>query len=434
MMRFGRWSRLQSERRVANGRDRASVGDFRRVVRKREMKAAVMDPVIANLGKLRSLLSESWKIDSLNMQALSSSSWRTTVTLKRAKRALILHSEDREFFDFCVSMRPSLDETGDPVFRQIADLDRYYEELRYLKEDSERKRMEGVQRCASGQVRLDFAPEPLIAEFLTSRKWGDTRYLQLKKQYFDIFAVLLFLSKSAVEAQERLQVKFPRSTVFSKRIGEVLLRAFEPTVDPLKNYLRFAEANRVGFPDIAAKLLDQGRFNDDTFARLAANGGAVRGDIGLHNLINMYGQYVNWASSLLRVLSDAVCTVGGRPIPESSRGITSRVDLIRGSGYSDIVDCLDPRIRHSASHDGIEFDQGRSVVRFCGIDSNGNRKFDDFELSYVQASDKIRDFTQGFIPGIFIAFGMQQQLHLLSAVESEEYLNLLLLIDNEVAE
>src|ERR1700728_795160 len=115
-----------------------------------------------------------------------------------------------------------------------------------------------------------------------------------------------------------------------------------------------------------------------------------------------------------KVLNGAVCTVDGTRLPEPNLGITPRVDLIRKSSYSEIVDCFDPRIRHAASHNGVSYDKERKVVNFSGTDSEGHRKFDDFELSYREVSDKVRDFTQGFIPGILTAFGMQQHLHLLT--------------------
>jgi hypothetical protein len=391
-----------------------------------------MNPVSANLETLKNRMSESWTIDSLNMQALSSSSWRTTVILERKSRDLVLQSDDRDFFEFCIAMRPSLDTAGNPSFRQFADLNRYYEDVEHLTKDTRRKTQEAVQRLVAGKRKLMFAPEALVAEFLKSRNWGDQRFLPLKTDYYDVVAVLLVLSKQAVESQERVQKSFPESVNYAKRIGDVLLQAFQPTADPIKSFLRFSEANRIEFYDSAAKLITESRFNDDIFSRLSMNGGKVDGHVGLRYLIDMYRRYVDWAFPLVKMLSDAVCTVeGGRPSPEASLGMTKRVELIRRSNYSDIVDCFDPRIRHAASHNGVAYDQSSGIVKFSGVDSDGVRKFDDFELTYVQASDKVRSFTRGFIPAILIAFGMQHQLQLLAAVTSPEFQNLLLLIGNE---
>ncbi len=392
-----------------------------------------MNPVMANLGKLRNLVNNEWRIQSVNMQAISSYAWRTTVLLKRGKQDIALQSEDQDFFQFCVALRQFLNESGSPLFRRVADLSRYYDEVAQLSVDTETKRKEAVQRCFSGKLRLKFDPERMIAEFLTSRKWGDSRYLPLKAEYFNVLAALLFSSKQAVEAQARVQKKFPASIAYTNRIGNLLLRAFEPLGDPVKSYLRFADTNKYQFCEAATKLLDEIRFNEDTFAMLAKKE-TVDGRFGMRYLIDMYRRYIERASPLLKVLSDLVCELDGKPAPELGLGVTKRVDLIRQSSYSDIVDCVDPRIRHAASHNGISFDHDQCMVKFVGTDADGIRKFHDFELSYAQASDMIRVFTQGFIPGMFVAFGMQQQLQLLSAVASEEYLNLLLIIDNEAVE
>jgi hypothetical protein len=105
--------------------------------------------------------------------------------------------------------------------------------------------------------------------------------------------------------------------------------------------------------------------------------------------------------------------------------------LIRQSSHSDVVDCVDPRIRNAASHAGVSFDKERGFVKFCGLDSDGNRRFDDFELSYAEAGRITGTFIRGFVFGIFSAFGMYQMYQLLMTIDSGEYKRLLLLIDNE---
>jgi hypothetical protein len=389
-----------------------------------------MNPVIADLAKLRNLLDHGWQLSSVNMHSTSQSSWRTTIILKLDKQDLTLQSDDHDVFEFCIKQRVSFDESGEPAFRGIADLSRYHHEAFLFAHDYERLEKKAIQRLKAGQIRLEFSPDALIADFLKSRKWGDARFLPLKAQYFDILMMLVASGKRAADSGQRLQKQYPESVRYANRIDNLLRRAFDPFNDPIKNYLRFADIKRNEFAALSKKLIDQMAFNNDTFARLAKSGG-IDGHIGLGYVIDMYRRYIDWATPLLKLVSDAVCIADGKAVPEVSMGITKRVEIIRQSSYSDIVDCVDPRIRHAASHGGISYDKDQGIVKFSGIDSDGNRKFDDFELSYAQTAKITRDFIRGFVPGIFSAFGMHQLLQLLMMTRSGDYLRLLLLIDNE---
>ena len=131
---------------------------------------------------------------------------------------------------------------------------------------------------------------------------------------------------------------------------------------------------------------------------------------------------------LLKILSEAVAIVGGKPSPDLELGLTKRVELIQRSSYADVVDCFDPRIRHAASHSGVSYDQNRGIVKFEGASSGG---FDDFEMTYEQVAETTRYFIRGFVPGILGTVGMYQELQLAAMVQSGDYRTLLLLIDNE---
>lgn len=349
--------------------------------------------------------------------------------LVKAGRDLILQSDDDDFFRFCSSLRESLNDSGVPVFRLVADLNRYYRELNHLAADAEQKRREAVQRYASGQTSLGFAPEPLVAKFLKSRRWGDPQYLPLKTHHFDIFAATLFSSHDAVTAQVRLQSKFPASKAYADRVGELLRQAFGTGERPVQGYLRLADALAIDFNEVAAKLLAEVRHTEDLFKMLALRG-AMPGDIGFPYLIDAYRRYAEWMRPLLAVLSEAVCLAEERLPPDSRLGLTKSTEHIRKSSYGDILDCLDPRIRHAASHNAISYDQDRGVVEFGEVDAHGNIS-GRFELTYAQVSEKAQALLYGLVPGLLAAFGMRRQSLLLLAIQSADYLRLLLLIDNE---
>ena len=393
------------------------------------MFQADMEPVKADLAKLRSLLDHGWTFYSIDWRGLSESLFRTTVLLKAGKRELELQSDDDEFFRFCAKQKVSVDENGDAAFRGIADLTRYHREAFDLAHDPEKRLKAAFQLVATGKVRLTFSPETLIDEFLRSKKWGEARFLPLKTQYFEVFACIALEGKRAADSEQRLRQLYPESARYANRIDLLLRKAFDPLNDPIKNYLRFTDINRADFSDLTKKLLDELAFNNDIFRRLAGKDG-VEGKIGLRYVIDMYRRCMDWSTPLLKLVSDAVCIVEGKAPLDVSAGPAKRVEAIRQSSYSDIVDCVEPRIRNAASHNAISFDQDQGIVKVCGLDSDGNRKFADFELAYGMAADITRDFLRGFVPGIFCAFGMYRLLQLILTIDSGEYKRLMLLIDN----
>jgi hypothetical protein len=205
------------------------------------------------------------------------------------------------------------------------------------------------------------------------------------------------------------------------------MKSFDPLNEPLRNYLIFADLNSQNFTDLTKKVLNEAAVNKDTFDRLAKDG-SVEGHVGLHYVIDMYRRYAEAVRPLLKIVSEAVAIADGRDIPDPSLGMSKRVDLIRQSNYADIVDCFDPRIRHAASHAAISYDKERGFVMFEGAESGG---FDDFEMSYAYAAEKIRYFIRGFVPAILGTIGTYQELQLMAIVQSGDYRRLLLLIDNE---
>ena len=86
---------------------------------------------------------------------------------------------------------------------------------------------------------------------------------------------------------------------------------------------------------------------------MLAGRGGIRGDIGLPYLIDVYRRYAEWARPLLVPLSNAVCLIEGKSLPDPKTGMSKRAEIIRQSPFSDVVDCFDPRIRHAASHNAI---------------------------------------------------------------------------------
>lgn len=383
-------------------------------------------PITANLDKLRSLIKDEWRIESI-ASTYQEDGWRSTVVLKLGTRRLALQSRDQEFALFCFSTKEFFDIDGNPMFRQVADINRYQTELESLTVGFAKESKKAFERLKVGQIRLTFDPTDLIRDFLRSRKWGDVKYLPLKSQYFDVLAAVVWRSKQSAEAEKRLVKVLPEAERYAKRITEVLMRSFDPLNEPLKNYLRFADLNHQCSGELLQKVLNEAAMSKDAFSRLAKDG-VVEGHIGLHYIFDMYRRSAEAVRPLLKILSEAVAMAEGTDLPDKLLGMSKRVELIRLSSYADIVDCFDPRIRHAASHAAISYDKILGVVKFEGADSGG---FADFELSYAEAAEKTLRFMRGFVPGLVTTIGMYQELQLLAIVESGDYRRLLLLIDNE---
>jgi len=385
-----------------------------------------MASIPANLDKLRRLQGEDWRIESITSE-YHGSSWTSTVVLKRGKGELTLKSDDQDFGRACLATKQFFDADGGRMFREVADLGRYNTELLPLTIGFEEETKKAFERLQAGHIRLTFDPSALIREFLRSRAWGDSRFLPLKVQYFDVLTVVFVMSRKAAESEQRLYQMYPEANRYAKRITEILLKSFDPLNEPLRNYLRFSDLNGKDFAELSKKVINEAALNSDMLGRLAKDG-PVEGQIGLRYLIDMYRRYAEAVLPLLKILSEAVAIVDRQPMPDPSLGLTKRVELIRHSGYAEVVDCLDPRIRHAASHSAVSYDQSHGIVKFEGAGTDG---FDDFEMTYADVADICRCFTRGFVPGIVGTIGMYQELQLAAMVQSGDYRRLLLLIDNE---
>jgi hypothetical protein len=168
-----------------------------------------MVAIAANLDKLRSLQRQGWRIESITTE-YDALLWRSAVVLKLGQRELTLHSNDQDFARACHATKQFFDTSGNRMFRQVADVGRYYAELMPLTVGFEEEVRKAFERLCAGQIRLPFDPSKLIREFLLSKAWGASKFLPLKIQYFDILAAVYWLSKNSADAESNLYRAIPR--------------------------------------------------------------------------------------------------------------------------------------------------------------------------------------------------------------------------------
>jgi hypothetical protein len=82
--------------------------------------------------------------------------------LTRGKQNLTLHSDDLDFFEFCIAQKPSFNENGEPLFRRIADMERYYAEEKHLALNFDVEKKHAIERLRAGKIHLPFVPQVLI--------------------------------------------------------------------------------------------------------------------------------------------------------------------------------------------------------------------------------------------------------------------------------
>ena len=113
------------------------------------------------------------------------------------------------------------------------------------------------------------------------------------------------------------------------------------------------------------------RSTNDLFQMLAGRGG-IRGDIELPYLIDVYRRYARWARPLLVPLSNAVCLIEGKSLPDPKTGMSKRAEIIRHrrSQMSSIASihafAMPPPTTRSL------YDHDRGIVNFTDVDGDGN--------------------------------------------------------------
>jgi hypothetical protein len=351
-----------------------------------------------------------------------------TATLANGAVTRELHSEEEEFLDYCFSTHKTGDADGRTVLRRFRDGNRYWKEQEELCRDFDGKLKAAIARHQPGRFCLPTSPRRLIIDFLKANDRSNAKFLALRQYHFDIAAALLLETKGMLESQAAIYKKFPLAERYGKEIQKALDAHFRAGPDLLVKVIAFLRATPADILDSLNSAVRQQTQSHDLHEMLAARG-SIRGDVALPHLLDVYRRQCESLRPFVYALSEVIQALDGPRRLERTLGYEKRVELIKKSQYGQIVDCLDPQIRHSESHGGTEIDHERGTIILGEITVEGLRRTIR-EYSYWQFADIARNLEHGLYMAMMAEFSLIQLSTLVLMTHSAEYMQLLFAIDN----
>lgn len=352
---------------------------------------------------------------------------RTVVSLSNGKDELELLSADLKFSMFVSSMHHTRGRDAATELRPFADLNKYWAEMEHLCVEHEKKRAEAFKRIDSRQFKFSYDPQKLLKEFLATREFSSAKFAPLKRDHFEVQAYCLRYAQYCLKTKADMHNNKPATVKYSEIIDRILMKAFRTDADFILNYVRFHDMAKLDVEDAVLQATGQHRHIEDLFRMLAARG-PLQPEVGMAHLLDIYRRLSESLAPFIRVLSDAINIAESGKALDPNLGYERRVEFIKKSPYAMLMDCLDPRIRHSESHNASQIDKKAEVVRLT--DTENGRRVTLHEYKFEVLSDMTRELLEGLFPVLLLQFHFHEFVLLLVSVMSPEYVRLLLNIEN----
>jgi hypothetical protein len=383
------------------------------------------------LAELERLLAAGFGIESIATQFRGDAanvSPCTTVQLAKDTRERTLESTDDDFVKYCFRFKVSLNREGKRVFRQFASQNRYWTEKEQLCRDPETKFAAVCERYKNGHLKLDYDPSALLLECLRSRNWGDSRFLPLKRDYYEIRLAILVGAQGLVASQRRLLESRPEARAYAKVIEQILDGAWQREATFIGRCVHFIEYSDLDIEAAILRAFGQAQHVHDLFGMLAPRT-PMPARRALPHLLDGYRRYCEALRPFIRALGQAaqICE-GRRPLEDNMRYQTI-IERIASTRFAAVVDCLDPAIRNAEAHGGTDYDDANGRVLLTEPDPAGGRRIVR-SYTYQQVSEMTLRLERGLFPAMLSAFAVHNAGVLAMVLHSSEYIDLLLSIDN----
>jgi hypothetical protein len=339
-----------------------------------------------------------------------------------------IESGEEDLFAYCGTFNRSLDSQGNTVLRRFRDQKRYDEELLQLQDRGSERRKSIGDRYKSGQLRLAYDPKALLAECLKSRDWGASRFLRLKRDHFEIALAVLLESNALLQSHRQLYDAYPEAKPYGVLTEQILNAAWQKETTFMKRCLRFLDYAKLDIDDAIWRAHGQAKHVHDLFQMVAPRT-PMPARQGLPYLLDAYWRYCEALKPFITALGQALRIAEGQAALPKNTPYQEIVDVIKSSRYGAVVDCLDPAIRNSEAHHGTDYDDEAALVVLTKPLADGVRKTLG-SYTYRQISDMTLRLERRLFPAVLSEFAVHQIGLVATVMDSPEYVDLLLSIDN----
>lgn len=385
------------------------------------------NPAVAELLRL---LAAGFEVETWTLRSVGGpdDNMEATVELRKGTTTRVLTPQESSFVSQVYRFHESLDAQGDPRSRRFRDNNQYWEDTKRLATEWENEKKALGERIRRGD-KLKGGLLPLLTEFLRSRDWGNERFLPLKEQVHELQFEVAYTAKKLLNDQKTLVAKFPESKRYMDEAERVLDAVWQREPNFFKRALGFLA---VAPPDTfyaIQRALRQAKHVDHVSSLLAQRRKRIPGDVGMPYVLDAYRRTAESIRPFVFSISDAIRLVDRSPPLDPKLGYSKRVAYIKRTRFAPLVDCLDPAIRHSESHDGTVIDHEAGRITLTDVDWKGTRTVVG-DYTYWQIVDMENTIRRGLFPGLVAAFAVHEVGILAVATHTMEFMRALVSIGN----
>jgi len=335
-------------------------------------------------------------------------------------------STEPDVVRYTLHLRHTIDSDGNYELVAVKDIEQYYRDVDFLY-DAERSKLHQAYRdLAEARYTFDFDPDKLIEEFLLSHNRKLKKFSKLKSEHSYIAAHCMNAARYALQQYELLKSQAPGFESYHYAIEKVYMKAFRSDPNFVKNYIQHKTTNDFNLVNFMTQVRAITQHTELMKTIFAKDG--MPGNQGILLLLDTYRKYAEACVKPLNLLRIGQEITSGVPCPERMKSaVENRVILqpVLGS----ILDCYDPRIRHSESHLNTEVDATNGQVLIYK-DDKGQREF-LVQYSFAELANMTNMIQHYLFPALAVTAYMEWRTMLLViTTTSLEYKLALLKIDN----
>jgi len=335
-------------------------------------------------------------------------------------------SEEPDVVDYAFHLRKTIDSDGNCELVAFKDLEQYYRDIDFLN-DAERSKVQQAYRdLAEARYTFDFDPDKLIEEFLLSNNRKLKKFLKLKSEHFYIVAYCMIAAAHALERYELLKSQAPGFETYHYAIENVYMKAFRSDPNFVKNYIRHKTTNDFNLVNFMTQVRAVTQ-HTELMKTIFAKDGTI-GVQGILLLLDTYRKYAEACVKPLNLLRIGQEITSGVPCPERMKSAVENRAILQPV-LGSILDCYDPRIRHSESHLNTEVGATNGQVLIYK-DDKGHREF-LVQYSFAELANMTNMIQHYLFPALAVTAYMEWRAMLLViTTASLEYKLALLKIGN----
>jgi len=350
------------------------------------------------------------------------------ITLKKNSDEIILESIKRDFCDWVDELINVAKFNGTPELAPIKDTEKYYDDIKHLIDDGT-KLSQAWKDVSTKKTKIDFDYNSYFHRLLHGDyDKHDENFHKLKDFYWEILSIKMYFAKDFREIKNQFKDEY-----FTKYydIIEFSIRTalpFESNI--ITKYRQFYQMIMFDTHISMEQLLIQYNIMEDFKDRIAREGG-LNGNIAVRQVTDLYRRLCEACYNHLHSLHNMVVFSDEGVIPSRNLSYIDLIEFFKNNEkLSELVEFLDPNVRHSESHLGTryEYDKSGKIESILFHDTR-NRKFKlvakyDFE-TLVYMMNRLKN---ALVPALYYTFIIYLIALELLIYKSREYNFLLLRI------